>query len=61
MQGILPYGAQMLLAVSTVAMLGVSLSAFNIIPYLIYPFMLLISMLAFILFVPERKVMAERK
>jgi Na+/H+ antiporter NhaC len=61
MQGILPYGAQMLLAVSTVAMLGLSLSAFNIIPYLIYPFMLLISMLAFILFVPERKVMAEGK
>lgn len=61
MQGILPYGAQMLLAVSTVAMLGVSLSAFNIIPYLIYPFMLLISMLGFILFVPERKVMAEGK
>ena len=61
MQGILPYGAQMLLALSTVAMLGLSLSAFNIIPYLIYPFMLLISMLGFILFVPERKVMAEGK
>ena len=42
-QGIIPYGAQMLVAISAAAELGVELSAFDIIPNLFYPYMLLIS------------------
>ena len=41
--GILPYGAQMLVAISAVTELGKSISAFDIIPYMFYPFFLLIS------------------
>ena len=42
-QGILPYGAQMLLAISAVAVLNHTVSAFEIIPFLLYPFMLAIT------------------
>lgn len=54
-QGILPYGAQMLVAISAATELGYMLSAFQIIPLLFYPFMLLISSLVFIFLIPERK------
>ncbi len=54
-QGIIPYGAQMLVAISATAELGCSLSAFQIMPYLYYPFTLLLSSLVFICFIPERK------
>ena len=54
-QGIIPYGAQMLVAVSVATELGNTVSAFQIIPNLIYPFMLLISSLIFIFLVPEKK------
>ena len=54
-QGILPYGAQMLVAISAATELGDTLSAFQIIPLLFYPFMLLISSLVFIFLIPERK------
>ena len=47
-QGILPYGAQMLVAVSAAASLGEVVSAFDILPMLLYPYMLLLSSLAFI-------------
>ncbi|MBQ8233641.1 MAG: Na+/H+ antiporter NhaC family protein [Lachnospiraceae bacterium] len=47
-QGIIPYGAQMLVAVSVTAELGHVVSAFEIIPNLIYPLMLLVSVLVFI-------------
>ena len=59
MQGIIPYGAQMLLALSAVAAAGYAVSAFQIIPYLMYQFMLLISMLVFIFFFSDRKRKAE--
>lgn len=49
-QGIIPYGAQMLIALSAANELGVALSAFDIIPFLFYPFLLLISSLIFIAF-----------
>lgn len=52
-QGIIPYGAQMLVAISATAALGYEVSAFRIIPYLLYPFMLLISSLIFIYIVPS--------
>ncbi len=55
-QGVIPYGAQMLVAISAAAELGYGLSAFDIMPYLIYPYMLLISSLVFIFVLPERKI-----
>lgn len=54
-QGIIPYGAQMLVALSAVAELGGSISAFDIIPKLYYPYLLLISSLVFIFLIPDRK------
>lgn len=55
-QGILPYGAQMLYAVSAVVTLGHTISAFDILPFLFYQFLLLISMLCFILFGKQKKL-----
>ena len=54
-QGILPYGAQMLIAVSTAISLGSTVSAFDIIPFLFYPFMLAISSLIYIIFAAGKK------
>ena len=53
-QGIIPYGAQMLVAVSVAAELGCTVSAFQIIPNLFYPFMLLLSTLVFVFLVPSK-------
>ena len=50
MQGIIPYGAQMLLALSAVAAMGYAISAFDVMPYLMYQFVLLGVVLAFIFF-----------
>ena len=47
-QGVIPYGAQMLVAISQAAVLGASVSAFEIIPRLYYPYLLLLSSLVFI-------------
>lgn len=55
-QGIIPYGAQMLVAISAAAELGYNVSAFEIIPNLYYPYLLLISSLIFMFFIPEKKV-----
>ena len=54
-QGIIPYGAQMLVALSAADSLGYHVSAFEVIPNLFYPFLLLISSLMFIYIIPERK------
>lgn len=54
-QGILPYGAQMLVALSVASTLKFELTAFEVISHLYYPMMLLLSSLIFIFFVPERK------
>lgn len=54
-QGFLPYGAQILVAVSTVTTLGYTISAFDIIKNLFYPLMLLLSSLLFIFVIPEKK------
>ena len=51
-QGILPYGAQMLVAISAVNELGYEMSAFQILPVLFYPMMLLISSLIWIFIIP---------
>ena len=50
MQGILPYGAQLMYAVGGAAAAGITLSTISIIPYLFYPFLMGISALCFILF-----------
>ena len=54
-QGVIPYGAQMLVAISAAAELGCELSAFKIMPNLYYPYILCISCLIFIFLIPERK------
>lgn len=54
-QGVIPYGAQMLVAVSTAVELGYEVSAFQILPNLIYPYMLLISSLLFIFVIPSKE------
>ena len=54
-QAILPYGAQMLVAISAATELGGNVSAFEIIPKLFYPYLLLISSLLFIFVIPAKK------
>ncbi len=54
-QGIIPYGAQMLVAISAATELGCELSAFEIMPNLFYPYMLLISCLIAIFAFGEKK------
>ena len=44
-QAVLPYGAQMLVAISAVSALGIQISALEIIPKLFYPYILCISSL----------------
>lgn len=47
-QTILPYGAQMLLAISAVSTLGYQVSAFDVMPFLVYPMLLGIMSLCYI-------------
>ena len=54
-QGVLPYGAQILVAISAVATLGGQISAFDIITNLHYPMMLFLSSLMFIFIIPDKK------
>jgi Na+/H+ antiporter NhaC len=54
-QGFLPYGAQILVALSAVSTMGFEMSAFDIISNLFYPMLLLLSYLVFIFLIPERK------
>lgn len=54
-QGVIPYGAQMLVALSAAAELGYELSAYNIMSNLFYPAFLLISVLIFIFLTPHRE------
>lgn len=58
-QGMIPYGAQMLVAVSVAAELDCAVSSFEIIPNLTYPFMLFLSSLVFVFLVPERKTKGQ--
>lgn len=53
-QGALPYGAQILVALSAVNTLGFELSAPEIMVNLFYPMMLLLSSLCFIFFIPDK-------
>ena len=53
-QGVIPYGAQMLVAISAVAGMGLSVSAFEIMACLFYPYLLLVSSLIAIFLVKEK-------
>ena len=53
-QGIIPYGAQMLVAISAVAEMGVQITAFQIMQYLFYPYLLLVSVIVAIFLVKKR-------
>ena len=54
-QGVIPYGAQMLVALSAAATLGFEVSAFDVMPFLFYPYMLLLSSLVFIFLIGDKK------
>ena len=54
MQGIIPYGAQILVAIAAVTEMGYQTSAFDIIPNLFYPYLLLVCSLVAIL-MPQKK------
>jgi len=54
-QGIIPYGAQLLVAIAAVTDMGVTISAFDIMAYLYYPYLLFVSCLAAIFLVKEKK------
>ena len=54
MQGIIPYGAQILVAIAAVTEMGYQISAFDIIPNLFYPYLLLVCSLVAIL-MPQKK------
>ena len=54
-QGIIPYGAQLLVAISAVTEMGYSITAFQIMQYLFYPYLLFVSCLCAIYLVKEKK------
>ena len=54
-QGVIPYGAQMLVAISTAANMGCAVSAFQIMRYLFYPYLLLATSLIAIFFFDGKK------
>ena len=54
-QGIIPYGAQILVAISAVTEMGHSITAFQIMRYLFYPYLLFVSCIAAIYLVKEKK------
>ena len=54
-QGVIPYGAQMLVAVSAAASLGSKVSAFEIIPLLFYPYALAVCSVVYIIIGGIRK------
>ncbi|MCQ2979194.1 MAG: Na+/H+ antiporter NhaC family protein [Clostridia bacterium] len=60
-QGMLPYGAQILVAIAAVTELGGELSAFSILPYLVYPYALLVFVIINIVFFSKKKKSTRKK
>ena len=60
-QGLLPYGAQILVALTATASLGKVLSPLSIIPYLIYPILIGISTIVSILFFRPKSELINQK
>ena len=54
-QGVIPYGAQMLVAIAAAADMGFTISAFQIMRFLFYPYLLLLSSLIAILISEKKK------
>ena len=54
-QGIIPYGAQLLVAVAAVTDMGITISAFDIMQYLFYPYLLFVSCIAAIFLFKEKE------
>ncbi len=54
-QGVIPYGAQMLVAISAAASMGCAVTAFQIMRYLFYPYLLLVTSLTAIYLVKEKQ------
>lgn len=54
-QGVIPYGAQMLVALSIATEMGQPVSAFQTMRYLWYPYLLFVVSLLFIFVIPEKK------
>ena len=54
-QGIIPYGAQMLVAISAVAEMGQQISALQLMQYLFYPYLLLVSTVVSVFLVKKAK------
>lgn len=54
-QGVIPYGAQMLVALAAVTEMGQTVSAFQIMTYLYYPYLLLVSSLVAIYFAKRKE------
>ena len=54
-QGVIPYGAQMLVAISAASEMGFDLTAFQIMRYLFYPYLLLVSSLIAIFLIKEKQ------
>ena len=54
-QGLIPYGAQMLVAISAASEMGCNLTAFQIMEYLFYPYLLMVSSLVAIFLIKEEK------
>ena len=59
-QGFLPYGAQILVALSATATLEHEIGAFSVIGHLYYPMFLLASSLIFMFLIPERRARAKK-
>ena len=53
-QGVIPYGAQMLVAISAATGMGCTISAFAIMQYLFYPYLLLVTSLIAIFLIQEK-------
>ncbi len=53
-QGIIPYGAQVLVAVSAAQAMGYAVPSLSIIPFMFYQFMLLASSLIYMFIIPEK-------
>ena len=54
-QGLIPYGAQMLVAVTAVSNMGLQVTAFEVMQFLFYPYLLLLSCLVAIYLFPSKK------
>jgi Na+/H+ antiporter NhaC len=52
-QGLIPYGAQVLVALAAIDIAGYSYSAFDVLPNIIYPIVLLVCLIVSIMMIPK--------